>query len=152
MIDLFKKNTLEEITYDHFKLAAFATMTAGYTQIAPIGIPSGDDVCLYGESGADEHGHFYRKSLITLRNYNGSLELLVTNKSGHFLLYSQLDGLPAEQTIQELYRQFLSVKSLVDTDCNPSFPKGKITDEMIREYKDFWLDMEKKIKDYFKNS
>ncbi|MBS6954268.1 MAG: hypothetical protein KH230_13705 [Enterocloster asparagiformis] len=117
MNENFKKDSLEDITYEHFEATACTAMTTGYKEIAPIGIPIGEDYLLYGTGNEVK-----RESLITVRNYCGTLELLVTDKNGRLLVYSEINGLPPRETIQELYREFLVVKHLVDTETEPSFP------------------------------
>ena len=135
MNTMFYKENLSDITLDHFTAAAFAAMAAEYADIGLLGIPTGEDVLLFGSEGR-ENGKYYRRSVVSLRNYCGTLEMLVTDAKGRFLVYSKVDGLSPEETVQELFRQFQTVKHLVETETEPSFRKREISDELFR----IWCD------------
>lgn len=148
MEQLFKKENLDDISYEHFEMAAYAAMTAGYSEIALIGIPTGEEIILHGSQGEFE-GRFRRTSLVSLRNYCDSLELLVTDKKGKFLIYSKIDGLSSKEVIEEAYREFLSVKHLILTEAVPAFPKGNMDSSLIKEWNEQWADVDKKLRDYY---
>lgn len=135
MNTLFYKENLNDITYDHFATAAFAAMAAEYANVGVLGIPTGDDIVVFGSEGK-ENGKFYRRSVVSLRNYCGTLEMLITDAKGRFLVYSKVDGLSAEDVVKELFRQFQAVKQLVETETEPSFRKKEIGKEIIRLWRE----------------
>ena len=130
----YKKNTLDEITEELIFEAACTTMTSGFTSIAPLGF-NGDTFILY-EGVKEEGNNTTRCSQISLRNYCGILELLITDKEGGFIIYNQLDGLTAEEIVKEYYRQFLTVKHLIDKKIERAFQEAKFVkpvSELIEE-------------------
>lgn len=78
-----RKTDIKEIDIDLFKSAIYLCYRGGVTSIAPLGF-SGDDIVLYGSS-VEGKGI----SLITIRNYGGDAELLITDTNGRFLFYGR---------------------------------------------------------------
>ena len=96
-------------------MVANICMCSEITNIAPLGF-SGDDFILFGrfiEASESKDGKWHMESMVTLRNYCGGLEMLVTDKKGNFLVHSNVDGMSQDEVVEELYREFLSVKHLV---------------------------------------
>lgn len=119
----FVKDNLKDITYDYFKMVAITCMNAGINHIAPLGC-SGDHFVLYGkfiEAKESKDGKWHRESMVSLRNYFGSIEMLVTDKKGRFLVYSNVDGMSVDGVIEELFRQFCTVKQLIDQITKETF-------------------------------
>lgn len=131
----YKKESLEDLTWEHFHTAAMDTMLSGYTDVGLLGIPTGDDVVLYGFAGTVD-GTFKRSNLVSLRNYCGTLEMLITDRNGNFLYYGRIDGMPAEDVIVENYRIFRHLRSLIRQETIPSFWETEITDDMVERYRE----------------
>lgn len=74
------KKDIDEITIQTFRDAVFLCYKVGITSIAPLGC-SGDTILLHGD---EENG---RESVVSIRNYSGDAELLITDKQGKFLFY-----------------------------------------------------------------
>ena len=104
------KNSLDKITRPLFKKAIFECYRKGITSTAPLGW-SGDNILLYG----NEEGH--RVSVISIRNYCGSAELLITDKKGHFLFYGRYDvNLGLEFIAEQYYQIFRLVKHKIEAE------------------------------------
>lgn len=119
----FVKENLNDITLDYFKMVAITCMNSGIANIAPFGC-SGDHFIIYGKfidakESKDEKWH--RESMVSLRNYFGTLEMLVTDKKGRFLVYSKVDGMSVDEVIEELFREFCSVKHLITKTTKETF-------------------------------
>ena len=119
----FVKENLDDITLEYFKMVAITCMNSGINSICPFGC-SGDNFMLYGKfikAEESEDGDWHRKSMVSLRNYFGSLEMLVTDKKGRFLVYSKVDGMSVDEVVEELFREFCNVKHLVDKITTETF-------------------------------
>lgn len=80
----YAKSSLSEITKETFKEAIFLCYKDGITSLAPLGF-SGDTIILHGSKSADVS----RISQVSIRNYSGDAELLITDRKGHFLFYGR---------------------------------------------------------------
>lgn len=110
----FKKDNLEDITIEDFKLAICAAMNSGINHVAPLGC-SGDDFLLYGRFipyEESEDGNWHRESMVTIRNYCGTPELLVTDKEGNFLFYGKMFG-ELDFVASEYFRIFILFKDKI---------------------------------------
>lgn len=119
----FVKENLNDITLDYFKMVAITCMNSGINHICPLGC-SGDNFMLYGKfikAEESEDGNWHRESMVSLRNYFGILEMLVTDKKGRFLVYSKVDGMSVDEVIEELFREFCNVKHLVNKETKETF-------------------------------
>ena len=105
---------LNKITYELFQKAIFLSYRDGITTMAPLGF-SGDDIVIYGESG--EGG---RKSIVSIRNYCGSAELLITDNKGNFLFYGRYD---IRLGIEFLCKQYFKIFQLVKDEINGELPE-----------------------------
>ena len=74
------KENLYEITKETFKEAIFLAYKGGITSLAPFGF-SGDTIIIHGSKSEKTS----RVSQVSVRNYSGDAELLITDKEGHFL-------------------------------------------------------------------
>jgi len=73
---------MDELTLKDFKEAVDTAINGQITNIAPFGV-SGDDIVL---SGTRSNG---RVSLVSVRKYCDSIELLITDVNGVFLTYQK---------------------------------------------------------------
>ncbi|HOZ91032.1 MAG TPA: hypothetical protein PLJ18_11825 [Niabella sp.] len=80
----FKKEKLSEITKETFKEAIFLAYKDGVTSVAPLGF-SGNTIILHGSSNEKTS----RVSQVSVRNYSGDAELLITDIKGSFLFYGR---------------------------------------------------------------
>ena len=128
----FIKKNLDEITLDYFKMVANICMTSNISNIAPLGFSS-DSFLLFGrfiDVSESKDGKWHRESMVQLRNYCGELQLLVTDKKGKFLVHSSVNGLSANEIIEELYRQFLLVKPYIKKTIKETFKNWDISDNV----------------------
>ena len=134
----FHVDSLSELTPDLFSAASVACMCAGFSEISIAGFATGDDFILYGRhiSGEEsEDGRFHRESIVQLRNYCGSLEMLVTDKAGLFLTYTKIDGGDPNEVIGRMYRLFEECKPYIDEKVEHSFTESEITGELVRKWR-----------------
>ena len=147
----FVKENLDDITLDYFKMVANICMCSEITNIAPLGF-SGDDFILFGrfiEASESKDGKWHMESMVTLRNYCGGLEMLVTDKKGNFLVHSNVDGMSQDEVVEELYREFLSVKHLVMKTTKRAFENWDVSknaefSEGFEILKAYYLELENK--------
>jgi len=126
----FAKQTLDEITIEHMKMAASATMISEITTIAPLGC-SGDDYVLFGrfiDTNESEDGNWHRESLVSFRNYCGRLEMFIADTSGNCIIYTKFDGLEFNALIEEYYRQFCLVKPLICATIKHTFEASGVAE------------------------
>lgn len=104
------KNSLKKITRPLFQKAIFECYRGGIASKALLGW-SGDNIVLYG---TEERG---RVSLISIRNYCGSAELLITDRKGRFLFYGRYDvNLGLRFIAEQYYQIFRQVKDKIETE------------------------------------
>jgi hypothetical protein len=127
----YKKDNLDDITLDYMKEMAIIVMNSGIKHFAIVGC-SGDTYFLYGES---------RKAQVSFRNYFGTLELLITDLNGRFITYNKLDGLSFDDLINEYYRQFLTVKHLINTDIDYTFGDDWFNDDIAEGFLKKWTEV-----------
>ena len=152
----FHVSNLEDITLDRFSAAAYACMFAGFKDIGLGGFPCGADYDLYGEfveAKDSPDGKWHRVSLVSLRNYCGSLEMLVTDRNGLFLTYTKIDGGSTEEVIRRMYKLFLDCKPFIDVECGHSFAKNEIDESLckllvdkIKAFKEAAVDLADRVK------
>jgi hypothetical protein len=122
-----KKESLNEITLQTIKEGIFEAYKPGITSIAPLG-QSGPTIILYEEKKIGESG---RVSQVSLRNYCGDVELLITNKNGGFLFYGRYDcRMGLEFIAQEYFRIFENCKALIkmESKSRPNFSNVEISE------------------------
>lgn len=113
-IDL-KVNNLNEVTKDLFEKGIKLAMGMGVTQVAPLGF-SGDDVILFGTSGVEVEGEGWeRRSLIQIRNYCSTPELLITDKEGRFLFYGRFDVNDYDFILDQFWNIFVLLKEKIES-------------------------------------
>ena len=128
-----KKDNLDNITLEYMRDMAVMTMNSGINNFAIIGCSS-DTYYLYGES---------RKSQVSFRNYCGGLEMLITDLDGKFITYNKLDGLSFDDLISEYYRQFLTVKHLIETKVNKTFGNDWFNEDVEKGFMKRWSELGK---------
>lgn len=127
----FVKDNLNDITKDYMSMVAKVVMNAGISTIAPLGFSS-DHFYLYGrfiDTNESGDGKWHRESVVSFRNYCNMLEMLITDKSGKFLIYTQKDGLDFDELIDSFYLDFCSVKNLIDDNVEPTFGKAEVNND-----------------------
>lgn len=127
----FVKDNLDDITKEYMSMVAKVAMNTGISTIAPLGF-SGDSFYLYGrfiDNKESDDGKWHRESVVSFRNYCDTLEMLITDKSGKFLIYTKKDGLAFDELIDSFYFDFCSVKSLIDGNVKPTFEKTEINND-----------------------
>lgn len=110
----FIKEDLDDITVEDFKLAIYTAMNSGINHVAPLGC-SGDNFFLYGRfipSEESSDGAWHRESQVTIRNYCGTPELLITDKEGSFLFYGKIFG-ELDFVANEYFRIFTLFKDKI---------------------------------------
>lgn len=104
------KEKLENITKQTFKDAIYLCYKDGITSIAPLGF-SGDTIMLYG---CECNG---RSSVVSIRNYCGNAELLITDKKGSFLFYGRYDiSIGIEFVLEQYWKIFLMMYDMIETN------------------------------------
>ena len=113
----FVKEDINEITLEDFKTVMAVCLKAGANHIAPLGC-SGDNLCLHGrflECDETDDGNWKRVSIVSIRNYCGSPELLISDKAGHTLYYGKYYHMDFKEMANEYFRVFTMLKDKVDT-------------------------------------
>ncbi len=116
-----KKESLAKITKKTFKDAVFMAYKGGITSLAPLGF-SGDTIILHG-SETEKNS---RVSQVSIRNYSGDAELLITDAAGNFLFYGRFRvDLGLDFLVEQYWQIFKHLK-----------PKIKSTVERSSQFKD----------------
>jgi len=106
---LIKKESIDEITKNTFKEAIFLSYKDGIKTIAPLGL-SGDDIVIFGKKKDN------RKSIVSIRNYCGDAELLITDINGHFIFYGRYDiDMGIDFVCEQYWQMFNKVKNKIET-------------------------------------
>lgn len=141
-----KVKCLSDINLQTFKDGIFLAYKDGITSIAPLGM-SGNTVILYEAKEEKQSG---RVSQVSLRNYCGSVELLITDVKGSFLFYGRYDyRIGLSFVAKEYFRVFNKVRKhiqkelpkmdLSKVEVNENYTKT-IGFEMLESYQQmFWL-------------
>lgn len=109
-----KVNNLNEVTKDLFEKGIKLAMGIGITHVAPLGF-SGDDIILFGTSGVEVKGEGWkRRSLISIRNYCSTPELLITDKEGRFLFYGRFDVNDYDFILDQFWNIFVTLKDKIE--------------------------------------
>lgn len=127
----FVKDNLNDITKEYMSMVAKVAMNAGINTIAPLGF-SGDVFYLYGkfiDPKESDDGKWHRQSIVSFRNHRNMLEMLITDKSGKFLIYTEKDGMVFDELIDSFYFDFCSVKGLIDGNVKPTFEKTEVNND-----------------------
>lgn len=107
-----KKKKLSEITRATFKEAIELAYKEGITSVAPLGC-SGDTIIIHQGEGNNTTS---RQSQVSIRNYGGDAELLITDMDGNFLFYGRF-RIDHGKTfvINQYWRIFNLVKDKIET-------------------------------------
>jgi len=104
------KTDLSLITQRVFEEAIFLAYAGGISTTAPLGF-SGDTVLLHGESTPEVS----RRSMVSVRNYSGDAELLITDAAGKFLFYGRLSiDFGVEEVAAFYWNTFQAVRSQIE--------------------------------------
>ena len=135
----FVKENLESITLEDFKTVMAICLKSGINHIAPLGC-SGDDFALYGRfipSSETKDGNWKRESMVSIRNYCGTPELLISDKAGNTLFYGKFYHMDFEDMSKEYYRVFTMLKDKIGRKNNFKKLDLKILDDAIVDDKAF---------------
>jgi len=111
----FIKEDLNDITLEDFKTVMAVGLKSGINHIAPLGC-SGDDFNLYGRfipSSESTDGNWKRESCVSIRNYCGTPELLISDKSGNTLYYGRFYHMEFGDMAKEYFRIFCMLKDKI---------------------------------------
>lgn len=102
-----QKKRLDQITVDDFKSAMNETLDIGITSVAPLG-SSGETIYIHGCN---------RISEVSVRNYNGSPELLITDANKSFLFCGRFKlCLGVDFLAEQYFNIFKLLESSILTD------------------------------------
>lgn len=121
------KENINEIALEDFKSAMAICISKGVNHIAPLGC-SGDTYYLHGKfipSSETKDGYWKRQSVVTIRNYCGSPELLISDKAGHTLYYGKYYHMEFDDMAEEYFRVFNMLKHKIDK-CGRGFKELEI--------------------------
>jgi len=107
--EIYKLN-LNDIDLQLIKNAIFLCYRDHITSRAPLGF-AGDTILLFGSETPK------RKSVVSIRNYSGYAELLITDSKGNFLFYGRYDiNLGVEFIAEQYYNIFCLVKDKIELE------------------------------------
>ena len=143
MIDneLFLVDSLNEITYEHFKTACVACMAEEEELRGILGIPCGGEYTLYIGKG---------KALVKVRNWSSMLELHVVSESGTWLVCAHIDGMGVEGTIDMAWKMFEAVKPFIKTKAEKAFREVKMAENATGRWLESCAEYYKKIEELIK--
>lgn len=105
-----KKDKISEINQDLFRESILKCYEDGITAIAPLG-RCGETVVLFGSEGNG------RCSLVSVRNYCGDPELLITDKKGRFLFYGRFHiSMGLDFVAARYYQIFCMVEEFIEDE------------------------------------
>jgi len=111
-----RKKNINHITKNLFEKAIEECYRDGITSVAPLGY-SGDDIVLYGTPKDPVTNN--RKFLISVRNYCGKPELLITDTVGNFLFYGRYHNYMGKKEIaKEFYKIFRKMKKYIHKEVS----------------------------------
>jgi len=112
-----RQQKLRKVNLDLVKKGVFLAFRDGITSRAPLGW-SGDTIILFGD---EKEG---RRSVISLRNHCGDVELLVTDVNGHFLFCGKYDpNLGIEWVASLHYDTIKRLRPFVEIEVEQKFMK-----------------------------
>lgn len=129
----FTKENLSDITLQDFKTVMAVSLKSGINHIAPLGC-SGDDFNLYGRfisSSETTDGNWKRESCVSIRNYCGTPELLISDKTGNTLYYGRFYHMKLEDMAEEYFRIFNMLKDKINEPHNFKEFDTKIAEDSI---------------------
>lgn len=141
--EIFKVDSLGEITLEHFSMACIAAMSDEEELKGLLGVPcSASEFVLYEGPG---------DAFVKIRNWSHMLSLHIVSKSGRWLVSSHIDGMGVRQVIGEAYRQFEQAKKFIKKDCKRAFEDMEITEgKKSRWLKGLETDLEE-VREYLEN-
>ena len=115
--EIFKVDSLNEITKEHFKMACVAAMSEQPELRGILGVPGSDDYILYAGEG---------QALVNVRNWSRMLTLLIVSKNGTWLTSDHIDGMGCEEVIDEAYRRFKTAKPYIEKELSKAFASSEL--------------------------
>lgn len=143
MNELFRVDSLDEITYDHFEMACVAAMSQSPESIGLLGVPCSDDYVLYEGKG---------ESYVDVRNWSNMLSLHVVSKSGTWLCSDHIEGMGIDGTIKEAYRRFEVVKPFINKNCQKAFAPMELAEGTTTRWLEYTEDVMKRVREYVKET
>lgn len=142
MNELFRVESICEITFQHFKLACIACMAESEELRGLMGVPCGSDFILY-EGKGEAHVH--------VRNWSHMLSLHVVSESGTWLASAHFDGMGVDGTIDAAWNMFETVKPLIKTKAKRAFEDVKLTEGTTGRWLESCSEYYKQIEAIVKN-
>ena len=143
MNELFRVDSLDEITHEHFTMACVAAMSETEELVGLLGVPCGSDYILY--EGKD-------KALVYVRNWSHMLTLFIQSRNGTWLTSDHIEGMGIEAVINEAYRRFITAKPYINTNCERAFKEVKLSEGTCSRWLEYTEDIMKKIREYVKET
>ena len=123
--ELFRVDSLDEITREHFGMTCVAAMRAQPEIRGLVGIESGDDFVLWRGEGF---------SSVQVRNWSGMLTLLIISKNGTWLTSDHIEGMGSEAVIDEAYRRFEVARPYINKELHKAFAPVELNEGAIRRW------------------
>lgn len=117
--DLFRVDSIDEITFEYFKTACIACMSEEEELAGLLGVPCGSDFILYEGKG---------KAHIHVRNWSHMLSLHVVSESGTWLVSSHFDGMGVDGTIEAAWTMFNIAKPLIRKKTERAFKEVELSE------------------------
>lgn len=122
--DYYKKS-LSQLKKVDFVRAIMLAMESDIALMAPLGF-SGPTYLLHGSHGEK------RVSLVSIRKYCGSPEMLITSKNGVFLFYGRFAGeLGLDFIVDSFWRIFRQVKPWINKDIEDNLRLKLTSDTQV---------------------
>lgn len=142
MNDLFKVDSLNDITPEHFKLACIAAMAQPEEIKCLLGIPTGDDFVLYEGKN---------KAYVYVRNWSGMLTLFIQSENGTWLTSDHIEGMGIDGVIDEAYRRFTVAKPFIKKkNIEKAFKETQLAEGACSRWLQGTEEYMKKIHDFLK--
>lgn len=119
MNELFRVESICEITFQHFKLACIACMAESEELRGLLGVPCGSDFVLYEGKG---------EATVKVCNWSHMLSLHVVSESGTWLTSAHFDGMGVDGTIDAAWKLFETVKPYIKKKAKRAFKEVKLSD------------------------
>ena len=143
MNELFRVDSLDEITYDHFEMACIAAMSESEELKGLLGVPCGTDYLLYQGKG---------KAQITVRNWSHMLSLHITSRSGLWLTCDHIEGMGVNGVIEEAYRRFEVAKPYINKNAERAFKEVELSEGSASRWIEYTEGVMQKIRKYLEET
>lgn len=123
--ELFRMDSLNEITREHFGMACVAAMSTQPEIRCLLGIESSDDFTLWRGEGSAK---------VQVRNWGGMLTLLIVSKNGTWLTSDHIEGMGGEAVIDEAYRRFEVAKPYIKKELHKAFAPVELKEGAVSRW------------------